>query len=151
MSCSRAIPRRSLRVAADGFAAVWLGVWLGLAAGCRSTAPPSPTPYAAREVVERQRWQVRSAAQLVGTLVELEIRDPAGPVVLYQVLDGSGRLAGSADGQRRFGKRVPFQEQEQPLGAWSLAAGAARVLGVSGPVELLAEGAPAAPAHGRGP
>lgn len=109
------------------------------------------SPLAAREVVERQRWHVRYEGRVVGSLLELEIRDPAGPVVLFQVLDGSGRLAGSADGQRRFGRRVPFRDEEQPLGAWSLAAGTARVLGVPGPVDLLPVAAmpPSGPEMGR--
>lgn len=128
--------------------------------GCRATPPPSPPAFAAREVVERQRWQVLRAdssasgrpqpGQAIGTLVELEIRDPTGPIVFFQVLDAAGRLAGSADVQRRFSRRVPFRDAELPLGAWSLPAGVARVLDVAGPVELVPE-VPSAPgADGRG-
>jgi hypothetical protein len=106
-----------------------------LFAGCASEPPPSP-PYAARPVVEVSRWQVWSAGDLIGHLVQFEIRDPKGPVPFYRVLDLQGRWLGHATMQGRFSRRVPFQDGEQDLGVWPLAGGTAQLLDASAPVEL---------------
>lgn len=102
---------------------------------CRSPEPPAP-PLQPRPVVEIARWQALDAGRPVGTLVELEIRDPAGPIRFYQVTDAAGRVVGSATAEGRFGRRVPFREQEEDLGVWSLARGVAELFELTRPVEL---------------
>lgn len=104
-------------------------------AGCAAPEPTRPA-YRPREVAEVERWQVRAHGQALGALVKFEIRDPAGPVPFYRVLDGSGRWLGHADARGRFSRRVPFQEGEEDLGVWSLARGCALLFGRDGEVEL---------------
>lgn len=109
-----------------------LGLWL---VGCAGQ-PPAPPPYGPRPVVEVGRWQVVSAGQPVGYLVHFEIRDPTGPVPFYRILDLQGRWLGHATEQGRFSRRVPFQDDEEDLGVWSMAQGVARLVDASAPVDL---------------
>lgn len=104
--------------------------------GCR-TAPPPPAPYAPRPVVEMARWQALSGGRHVATVLQLEIRDPAGPVPLYQILDPQGRLLGTSDAQGRFSRRVPFRDDEEPIGVWSMAQGVGKLAEANAPVELV--------------
>jgi len=104
-------------------------------AGCN--APPSPRPpLQPRPVVEVERWGVFDGGTRLGDLVLLEIRDPKGLVRFYQVEDGLGRIVGSATVSGRFGRRVPFQDEEQDLGVWRLERGVAMLFDLDGPVEL---------------
>jgi hypothetical protein len=106
-----------------------------LLAACGSTAPP-PQPYAPRPVVEVDRWQIRIDGAPVGHVVQLEIRDPSGPLAFYRVLDADGRWLGHATMQGRFSRRVPFQEGEQDLGVWPMARGVAKLFEATSPAEL---------------
>ena len=106
-----------------------------LLVGCESQPPPQPDG-AAREVVELGRWQVFDGGTLLGLLVHLEIRDPGGPIPFYKIEDAQGRLVGHASEQGRFSRRVPFQEDEQDLGVWSLARGTAKLFEAKADVEL---------------
>jgi hypothetical protein len=87
-------------------------------------------------VVEVGRWQVLAAGQPVGYLLHLEIRDPAGAVPFYRIVDLQGRWIGHATEQGRFSRRVPFQDGEEDLGVWSMAQGVARLVEASAPVDL---------------
>lgn len=98
--------------------------------------PPLPPPYAPRPVVELGRWQVWSDGRLVGHVVQLEIRDPGGPLPFYRVQDLHGRWLGHASPRGRFSRRVPFQDQEQDLGVWPMARGVAKLFDATAPVEL---------------
>ena len=118
------IPTASFLLAA---ALVW--------AACASQ-PQSLPPGAARPVAELARWQVFDGGALLGYLIHLEIRDPAGPIPFYQIEDTQGRLVGHATGQGRFSRRVPFQDDEQDLGVWSLARGTAKLFECKAPVQL---------------
>ena len=111
-----------------------LGACLMLAA-CGSQPPPAPAA-AARPVVELARWQVRDGDRALGNLIHYEIRDPDGPVRFYQVVDQEGHILGSATEQGRFSRRVPFRENEQDLGVWSLARGTAKLFEAKADVEL---------------
>src|SRR5678809_80986 len=91
---------------------------LCLLTACAS--PPQPQPYAPRPVVELARWEVWDGDRLVAHVRQLEIRDPAGPLAFYRVEDLQGRWLGHATSTGRFSRRVPFQEQEEDLGVWSL-------------------------------
>jgi|JRYL01.1.fsa_nt_gb hypothetical protein len=108
--------------------------------GCASSpADPAP-PHAPREVVELAVWEVRSGEQFLGTLRQLEIRDPSGPLRFYRLEDRDGRWLGHASPEGRFSRRVPFADQEEDLGVWPLARGVALLLGV----ENVVLGQPAA-------
>jgi len=112
--------------------------WLALLlVGC-AAAPPSPPPYAPRPVVELERWQIWDGDQLVGHVRRLEIRDPQGPLAYYRIEDMHGRWLGHATAEGRFSRRVPFQEQEQDLGVWSMARGVAELVEARAPVRLQA-------------
>lgn len=102
--------------------------------GC--STPPAPPAYGPRPVVEVARWQAFENGEPRAVVRQLEIRDPAGVVLYYQVLDLQGRLLGSADAQGRFTARVPFQDEEQPIGVWSMAQGVAKLVEAAAPVEL---------------
>jgi hypothetical protein len=111
-------------------------------AGCASPpADPAP-PHAPREVVELAVWQVRSGDATVGTLRQLEIRDPSGALRFYRLEDRDGRWLGHASPEGRFSRRVPFAEQEEDLGVWPLARGVAMLLGVEQVVLAVAPAAP---------
>lgn len=104
------------------------------AAACGSSPPQPPTM--ARPVVETARWQVVSGDAVVGHVVQLEIRDPSGPLPFYRILDLHGRWIGHATMQGRFSRRVPFQDDEQDLGVWPLPRGTAMLFDASAPVTL---------------
>lgn len=114
---------------------------LGLA-GCE-TPEPEPPEYRPRKVVELERWQVRAGDSDLGELVKFEIQDPEGPVLFYRVLDERGRWVGHADANGRFSRRVPFQEEEQDLGVWSLQRGCALLFESEQPVTLAVKAAEA--------
>lgn len=111
-------------------------------AGCASPPVDPVPPHAPREVVELAVWQVRSGEQALGTLRQLEIRDPSGPLRFYRLEDRDGRWLGHASPEGRFSRRVPFAEQEQDLGVWPLARGVALLLGVD---QVVLAQEPAAP------
>ncbi len=106
-----------------------------LLVGCGS-APPPPQPYAPRPVVEVARWQIWIAGELKGHVVQLEIRDPSGPLPYYRVQDAQGRWLGHATMQGRFSRRVPFEDGEQDLGVWPMARGVAKLFEADAPAEL---------------
>ena len=95
-------------------------------AACGSA--PEPLPHAARPVVELERWRVLDGAQEIGRVRKLQIQDPKGPVVFYRVEDASGHWLGHSTEQGRFSRRVPFQDDEEDLGVWSLQRGVATLL-----------------------
>jgi hypothetical protein len=111
--------------------------WLLLAA---CAAPPSSTPpaFAPRDVVQVARWDVWSGNERIGRVEQFEIRDPTGPIGFYRVEDPEGRWVGHATASGRFSRRVPFEEEEQDLGIWSLERGVRELLEASGSVELRA-------------
>lgn len=106
-----------------------------LLAACAG-APPAPAPYAPRPVVERGRWQVWGDGALLGHVVQLEIQDPSGPLTYYRVQDTRGSWLGHASAHGRFTRRVPFRDEEQDLGVFSMARGVARLFEATAPVEL---------------
>ncbi len=108
----------------------------GFFAGC--AAAPAGVPNIARPVVERSRWDVVDHGAVLGQVLQLEIDDPSGPVVFYRVVDSHGRWLGHATAARRFSRRVPFREDEEDLGVWSLERGAAMLLEAAAPVTLRA-------------
>jgi hypothetical protein len=95
-----------------------------------ATEPPEPPAYRARPVAVVERFAVEKDGAVLGHVVHLEIRDPAEPVRFYRIVDESGRWLGHATAIGRFSRRVPFQEDEEDLGVWSLAHGTARLFGV---------------------
>ena len=112
-----------------------LAAWLCLLAAC-SSPPPPPAPHAPRPVVEIAKWEVHSDGRLVGYVRRFEIRDPSGPLPFYRIYDTDGHWVGHADAIGRFSKRVPFQDDEQDLGVWSMARGVAELLDAGAPVRL---------------
>lgn len=106
-----------------------------LVAACGG-APPANPAYSARPVVELARWQVLDGERPVAIVRQLEIRDPAEPVMFYRVEDLAGRWLGHSTSNGRFSKRVPFEAEEQDLGVWSLARGVTLLLEASAPVHL---------------
>lgn len=109
---------------------------LATLSGCGSTEPQQQPAYAPRPVVELARWQVMRGDTPIGVVRQLEIRDPSGPLPFYRVEDLDGRWLGHATDGLRFSRRVPFQDQEQDLGVWSLPRGVAELLDAKGSVEL---------------
>ena len=122
-----------------------------LLVACSAPPPSTPPPYAAREVVTLGRWLVRSEGNVVGQVVQLEIRDPSGPIRFYRVQDTQGRWLGHATEAGRFSRRVPFQDDDQDLGVYGMARGVALLFDASAPVQLeaVAVDAVAAPGSGR--
>lgn len=109
-----------------------------LLVACSSPPPPPPPPYAPLPVVEVARWQVWDGPQLIGQVRHLEIRDPQGVLAYYRIEDLDGRWLGHATENGRFSRRVPFQDQEEDLGVWSMARGVAELLDAKAPVRLQA-------------
>jgi hypothetical protein len=97
---------------------------------------PEPLPHAARPVVELARWEVVDGDTQVGILRQLEIRDPRGPQTFYRIEDRHGRWLGHATAAGRFTRRVPFRDEEQDLGVWSLARGTALLVEAKAEVRL---------------
>lgn len=106
-----------------------------LLSACASPPPPNP-PYAPRPVVELGRWQVWIGGEQVGLVLQLEIRDPGGPLPFYRIQDLQGRWLGHASVHGRFSRRVPFEDQEQDLGVWPMARGVAHLFAAEAPAEL---------------
>ncbi len=105
-----------------------------LLAACE--AAPEPLPHAARPVVEIARWEVFDGDAHVGTVRQLEIHDPQGPQAFYRIEDRRGRWLGHATTAGRFTRRVPFRDEEQDLGVWSLARGTALLVEAKAEVRL---------------
>lgn len=109
--------------------------WIVALAACGGVAP-APLPHAARRVVELARWQVFDGERELGIVRQLEIRDPAGPLVYFRIESMEGQWLGHATPNGRFSRRVPFQDEEQDLGVWSMARGVAELFDASSPVRL---------------
>lgn len=92
--------------------------------------------YAPREVVELERWRVKSEGVTLGRVAKFEIRDPAGPIQFFRITDRAGRWLGHATAKGRFSLRVPFEEEEQDLGVLAMKSGVAQLFDVQAPVEL---------------
>lgn len=126
---------------------------LGLAvAACTSSRQVSPAPdYVPRRVVELARFEVRQGGEVLGTLLQLQIEDRAGPIPFWRVENRSGAWLGHASEQLRFSRRVPFRDDEQDLGIWPMPQGVARLFDVDGEVVLrqLPAAAPASARRGR--
>lgn len=111
---------------------------LGLV-GCQTQVIPRRPDVSPRPVEERGRWQVHGAAgELGGTLRRFVIVDPRGEVVFYRVEDMAGRWVGDVRSDGWFSRRVPFQDDPQPLGLYPMEDGLAVLLGLEGPVRLVA-------------
>lgn len=106
-------------------------------AGCQETPPQQPD-YAPRRVVELARWQVWIGGEAVGTVRHLEIQDPREPVRYYTIEDRHRRVLGEATANGRFARRVPFQENGEDLGVWSLARGVGELFDAGAAVDLRA-------------
>jgi len=110
---------------------------LAAAGSCSSTREVSPPiDLAPRQVVELARFEVRHQGRVLGTLVELEIQDPGGPLRFYRIENRDGAWVGHATGQLRFSQRLPFRDDERDLGMWPLQQGVARLFEVEGEVAL---------------
>ena len=97
--------------------------------------------YVPREVVEVTRWNVQHEGEDLGYLVLLEIRDPTGPIRFYRVENRGHQWVGHVALDGRFSRRVPFQEDEQDLGIYSMNNGLAALYQLDQGAELsLVEG-----------
>jgi len=112
-----------------------IAVLVALFAACQETPPPQPD-YAPRRVVELARWQVWIGGEAVGTVRQLEIQDPREPVRYYTIEDRHRRVLGEATANGRFARRVPFQENGEDLGVWSLARGVGELFEAGASVDL---------------
>lgn len=110
--------------------------WIAAVFAAACSAAPEGTPSLARPVVELARWQVVSGDEVLGQVVQYEIRDPAEPQRFYRIQDSQGRWIGHASALGRFSRRVPFRDEEEDLGVWPMAGGVARLLDASAPVML---------------
>ncbi len=112
-------------------------ILLGLVACSQTTRRADATAdYAAREGVELETWLVQQEGVDLGYLVKLEIRDPAGPIEYYRVLNVGKQWLGHATMDLHFSRRVPFQEEEESLGIYPMARGLAVLYEVENPVDL---------------
>ena len=106
-------------------------------AACESTERKvPPQPLVPRNVVELERYEVRSDGQVLGLVLKFEIQDPAQPVRFWRIENSNGAWVGHANEQLRFSKRVPFQDDEQDLGIWPLEQGIAQLFDRQGEVQL---------------
>ena len=139
-----ALPRRWMPSTAPA------AVLAAIAAACGGAPPTSPA-LAPREVVELARFQAFDGEALVAVVQHLEIRDPAGPIAFYRIVDPRGRWLGHASANGRFSRRVPFRDEEEDLGVLAMARGVATLAGAAAPVRLqpVASDAAAAPAAAR--
>jgi hypothetical protein len=112
------------------------GVLAALAAACGGPRPAPPHDYVPRRVEELARFEVRHRGQALGTLVELQIHDPSGPLRYWRVENRGGSWLGHVTSQGRFSRRVPFRDDEEDLGVWPMAQGVARLFDVDGRVDL---------------
>jgi len=112
-----------------------IAVLVALFAACQETPPQQPD-YAPRRVVELARWQVWIGGEAVGTVRHLEIQDPREAVRYYTIEDGQRRVLGEATANGRFARRVPFQENGEDLGVWSLARGVGELFDAGAAVDL---------------
>jgi hypothetical protein len=94
------------------------------------------TPYVPRQVVVVTRWDVQHHGEDLGSLVLLEIRDPSGPIRFYRVVNRGGQWVGHVALDGRFSRRVPFQEDEEDLGIYSMNNGLAVLYQVDQGAEL---------------
>ena len=108
---------------------------LAMLSGCANDPPPRQPDYAAREVVELERWDIVADGRNAGLLRRYEIRDPTTPVRFWRIENAHGAWVGHVTDRGWFTRRVPFRESEEDLGIWPMKAGVARLLD-AGAVEL---------------
>lgn len=118
-------------------------LYLALLGSCVSTHDtPKSHDLTPRQVAEVARYEVRAGGRTIGVVLLLEIRDPSGPLRFWRIETRDGSWAGHATEQGRFSRRMPFQDEDVDLGIWPMAQGVAKVLDVSGSVQLVEAVAP---------
>ena len=110
---------------------------LGLSS-CRSDPPLDPMQP--RPVAEVDRWLVVADGESVGSIVLIEIEDPAGTVRFYRAESAAGQWLGFVDMSGRFFKRVPFRETEEYIGMYPMEKGLGLLFELDGPVSLRVPG-----------
>lgn len=86
------------------------GVGVLLLAGCVNS--PTRGWEGPRPVVEVERWEARSEAKRLGSVLLLEIGGAGSGVRFYQVQNARGQWLGYIDLQGRVYQRVPFSMTE---------------------------------------
>ena len=109
---------------------------LAVLAAC--AAPPELPDYAPRPVRTLATFEVRQDGRYLGSLKELEIVDPRGPVRFFRVENADRQYVGFADAAGRFYKQVPFHEREQFLGIYPMESGLALLSEVEAPLTVAA-------------
>ena len=71
------------------------------------------------------RYPVTSSGRLLGTLHEMVIDDPRGPIKMWRVENQDRQFVGYADAQGRFFQRVPFAATERFIGIYAMESGLA--------------------------
>ncbi len=108
-----------------------------LSSACTSSHQlPPPIDNRARNVVETARYEVRHRGEVVGSVVQLQMEDPSGPLQFWRVENKNGAWLGHASALGRFSRRLPFRDDEQDIGIWPMAQGVAQLLEVDGEVAL---------------
>lgn len=103
--------------------AVLLGFLAPLPVGC--AGQPEPAPEAPRPVRTVASYEVRGGGRELGTLLEMVIEDPRGPIKMWRVENQDRQFLGFADAQGRFYQRVPFADRERFLGMYPMESGLA--------------------------
>ena len=86
--------------------------------GCAGRRPRDPRCSRARS----SRWRA-GPSRPAPSQARRASRSRSERAGVYRVLDRSGRWLGHADATGRFSRRVPFRDEEQDLGVWSLERG----------------------------
>ena len=104
-------------------AAALVGLLALHSAGCQWRQEPAPE--APRTVRTLASYEVRGGGRELGTLIEMVIEDPRGPVKMWRVENSDRQFLGFADAQGRFYQRVPFSDRERFLGIYPMESGLA--------------------------
>ena len=86
--------------------------------GCQQPQPVDQ--FAPRKAPHKEEWVVEQDGERLGRVVLLEIQNPTGPVLRYEVLNRSEQRLGHIDAAGRVYRREPFAEDAVYLGMYPM-------------------------------
>jgi hypothetical protein len=116
---------------------MWRMACVAIAAvGCVTTTAPVhfDGPY---RVIEKERFRVMRAGQLVGNLLYLEIAVPERPTQYYRLGLPGGAWVGDIHMDLSFYKSEPFRDTPRWLGIYPMKEGLSLMLETPGPLQIL--------------
>lgn len=129
---TQAKPHRARSAALPAFVALLLQACVVT----RTTRRNDAGDYTPRPVLELARWRIEGRGRMLGHLLHLEIQDPQGAIRYYRVENARGEWVGHVTEHLQFSRRVPFSEDEEIVGTFTMSEGLGVMLAAGQAVDL---------------